>query len=163
VSINDNISIRRLQPGDIDMVRSLNELYACAFDDPENYLQKPPSPTYVKDLLSNNTTVLLVALTEAREVVGGLTSYILPKPEQNRSEMYVYDLAVAKQFRREKIASRMLSHADKIGRSQGCHITFVQADYEDEPAVRLYTSLGIREEVLHFDLTKLQLHDHRNS
>ncbi len=28
----------------------------------------------------------------------------------------------------------------------------VQADYEDEPAIRLYESLGNREEVLHFDI-----------
>jgi aminoglycoside 3-N-acetyltransferase I len=145
------------------MVRSLNELYASAFDDPENYLQKPPSPTYLENLLSNNATVLLVALTEAREIVGGLTGYILPKPEQNRSEMYVYDLAVAEQFRRRKIASRMLRYADKVGRSHGCHVTYVQADYEDEPAVRLYSSLGTSEEVLHFDLTKLQLPGRQNS
>ena len=29
---------------------------------------------------------------------------------------------------------------------------FVQADYVDPPAIRLYESLGTREEVLHFDI-----------
>jgi hypothetical protein len=30
---------------------------------------------------------------------------------------------------------------------------FVQADVGDEPAIQLYTSLGRREEVLHFDIS----------
>ena len=29
---------------------------------------------------------------------------------------------------------------------------FVQADHGDEPAIALYTKLGIREDVLHFDI-----------
>jgi aminoglycoside 3-N-acetyltransferase I len=32
---------------------------------------------------------------------------------------------------------------------------FVQAHYVDPPAVALYTKLGAREEVLHFDLPPL--------
>jgi aminoglycoside 3-N-acetyltransferase I len=28
----------------------------------------------------------------------------------------------------------------------------VQADYDDEPAVALHTKLGVRKEVLHFDI-----------
>jgi aminoglycoside 3-N-acetyltransferase I len=29
---------------------------------------------------------------------------------------------------------------------------FVQADLGDEPAIALYTKLGVREDVLHFDV-----------
>jgi hypothetical protein len=32
------------------------------------------------------------------------------------------------------------------------HVIFVQADLEDEPAIALYTKLGAREDVLHFDI-----------
>jgi aminoglycoside 3-N-acetyltransferase I len=31
----------------------------------------------------------------------------------------------------------------------------VQADYGDDPAVALYTKLGVREDVMHFDLPPL--------
>jgi aminoglycoside 3-N-acetyltransferase I len=30
-------------------------------------------------------------------------------------------------------------------------VIYVQADQGDEPAIRLYSSLGTREDVLHFD------------
>lgn len=29
---------------------------------------------------------------------------------------------------------------------------YVQADYGDEPAIALYTKLGVREDVMHFDI-----------
>ena len=32
------------------------------------------------------------------------------------------------------------------------HLIFVQADIGDEPAIELYTQLGVREDVLHFDI-----------
>jgi aminoglycoside 3-N-acetyltransferase I len=31
-------------------------------------------------------------------------------------------------------------------------IIYVQADYGDNPAITLYEKLGVREEVLHFDI-----------
>ena len=31
-------------------------------------------------------------------------------------------------------------------------MVYVQADYGDEPAIALYEKLGIREDVLHFDI-----------
>jgi aminoglycoside 3-N-acetyltransferase I len=35
---------------------------------------------------------------------------------------------------------------------RGAYVIFVQADLGDEPAIALYAKLGIREEVLHFDI-----------
>jgi aminoglycoside 3-N-acetyltransferase I len=32
------------------------------------------------------------------------------------------------------------------------YVIFVQADREDGPAISLYTKLGVREDVLHFDI-----------
>jgi len=31
-------------------------------------------------------------------------------------------------------------------------VLYVQADYADEPAIALYTKLGRREDVVHFDI-----------
>jgi aminoglycoside 3-N-acetyltransferase I len=42
----------------------------------------------------------------------------------------------------------------EIAARHGAYVIFVQADtdIEDEPAIALYTKLGTREEVLHFDI-----------
>jgi hypothetical protein len=38
------------------------------------------------------------------------------------------------------------------GNPPGAYVIFVQADLEDGPAIALYSKLGIREDVLHFDI-----------
>jgi aminoglycoside 3-N-acetyltransferase I len=86
------------------------------------------------------------------EVVGGLTAYVLPKFEQERSEIYIYDLAVAKEHRRKGVATTLIQYLHTLARSLNAWVMFVQADPGDEPAIRLYESLGRREKVYHFDI-----------
>jgi aminoglycoside 3-N-acetyltransferase I len=40
-----------------------------------------------------------------------------------------------------------------IARRRGAWVIFVQADYGDEAAIALYTKLGEREDVMHFDIS----------
>jgi aminoglycoside 3-N-acetyltransferase I len=40
----------------------------------------------------------------------------------------------------------------EIAARRGVWVIYVQADYEDDPAIALYEKLGMREEVLHFDI-----------
>ena len=74
------------------------------------------------------------------------------KFEQERSEIYIYDLAVAAPHRRQGIATALIQELQKIAEVRGAYVIFVQADIGDEPAIALYTKLGIREDVLHFDI-----------
>ncbi|MCG8525787.1 MAG: GNAT family N-acetyltransferase, partial [Opitutales bacterium] len=85
-------------------------------------------------------------------VVAGLVAYELCKFEQQRSEIYVYDLAVAANYRRNGIATSLLQTLKNIAAQRGAYVIFIQADYGDEPAIALYTKLGAREDVLHFDI-----------
>jgi aminoglycoside 3-N-acetyltransferase I len=91
------------------------------------------------------------ALAEG-EVVGGLAAYEMRKFEQERSEFYVYDLAVAEPHRRRGFATALLMETKRIAAARGAWVVMIQADREDEPAVALYTKLGVREEALHFDI-----------
>jgi aminoglycoside 3-N-acetyltransferase I len=36
--------------------------------------------------------------------------------------------------------------------SRGAWVIYVQADYGDDPAIALYSKLGTREDVMHFDI-----------
>lgn len=89
---------------------------------------------------------------EGDEVVGGIAAYELPKYEQARSEIYIYDLAVAAPHRRKGIATALIDELKKIAAARGAWVMFVQADRADEPAIALYSRLGTREDVLHFDI-----------
>lgn len=85
-------------------------------------------------------------------VVGGLAAYELRKFEQERSEVYIYDLAVAEAHRREGIATAPIEELRSIAAARGAWVVFVQADLGDDPAIALYSKLGTREDVLHFDI-----------
>jgi aminoglycoside 3-N-acetyltransferase I len=95
---------------------------------------------------------IAVAAFDAGAVVGGLAAYLLPKFEQARSELYIYDLAVAESHRRQGVATALIGELRKRAVERGAYVIFVQADHGDEAAIALYTKLGIREDVLHFDI-----------
>lgn len=143
--------IRRLTPGDVPLLRKLNGLFGAAFADPETYAGEPPGDAYLKALLAKEHVVALVALAD-REVLGGLVAYELDKFERARREVYIYDLAVAEEHRRHGVATALIGHLREIAARRGAWVVYVQADHGDEPAIALYAKLGVREEVLHFDI-----------
>ena len=55
-------------------------------------------------------------------------------------------------YRRRGIATGLINKLREIAREKGAWVIYVQADPPDEPAVKLYESLGTRENVLHFDI-----------
>lgn len=137
---------------DVALLRELTGVFAEAFEDAESYLGSPPSDEYLASLIERHDLIPLVALSEAR-VVGGLVAYVLKKFEQERSEIYIYDLAVAEAYRRQGIATGLINKLREIAREMGdVWVIYVQADPPDEPAVKLYETLGIREDVYHFDI-----------
>ena len=132
-------------------MRAVNRLFATEFDDHDSYAAAPPSDAYLANALADDKLIALAAL-EGTETVGGLVAYILEKLEQERSEIYIYDLAVLEPHRRRGVATQLISTLQGIARDIRAYVIFVQADYGDDPAIRLYEKLGTREEVLHFDI-----------
>lgn len=132
-------------------MREALRVFADSFEEEENFFSAPPGDAYLRRLLSDGRFVLLAAKSDGK-VVGALSAYELMKYEQERSEFYIYDLAVAEPFRRRGIARSLIEALKPIARDAGAWVIFVQADREDEPAVALYRSMGVEEQPLHFDL-----------
>jgi len=126
-------------------------LFGEAFQEPHTYNSSQPSKAYLERLLGSDTFIAVAAL-KGDEVVGGIAAYVLPKFEQERSELYIYDLAVAATHRREGIATALIMELKRIASLRGAYVIFVQADPGDDAAIALYTRLGTREDVLHFDI-----------
>lgn len=146
------INLRRLTSDDVPQMRNMLSMFGQAFEDIPTYTEDQLSTPYLADLLSSNTFVALAAF-EGDRVIGGLAAYVLPKFEQPRREIYVYDLAVAQSHRRLGVATALIRALQRLARELGAYVIFIQADYGDGPAVALYTKLGTREEVLHFDIS----------
>jgi aminoglycoside 3-N-acetyltransferase I len=144
-------SIRQLASDDVALMEAMLTTFGEAFDEVETYSAARPSKAYLERLLGSNYFIALAALKNGL-AVGGLVAYELHKFEQERSEIYIYDLAVAAAHRREGIATALIQELKKIAVARGAYVIFVQADSGDAPAIELYTKLGVREDVLHFDI-----------
>ena len=126
-------------------------LFGDVFEMPDTYTGSRPGDAYVGKLLADDGFFALVALEEDR-IVGGLAAYELKKFEQERSEIYIYDLAVDEAHRRQGIATALIESLKELGASRGAYLIFVQADQGDTPPINLYTKLGQREDIHHFDI-----------
>ncbi|HEY0921148.1 AAC(3)-I family aminoglycoside N-acetyltransferase [Rheinheimera pacifica] len=147
------LAYHHLVCGDLKLMEDLSTMFGEAFNDVETYTGKRPSADYLRRLLESDSFIAIVALDD-RKVIGGIAAYELRKFEQERSEIYIYDLAVTESYRRAGIATALIEELKKVAIKRGAYVIFVQADkgVEDEPAIALYTKLGQREDVLHFDI-----------
>ena len=146
-----SINVQRLAAADLGLLHAMLAMFGEAFGEAETYGAARPSEHYLERLLGSDRFVALAAV-EQGAVVGGLAAYVLDKFEQERSEIYIYDLAVAEPHRRTGIATALIEALKPIAAELGAYVIFVQADPVDAPAVALYSNLGKREDVLHFDI-----------
>lgn len=145
------MEIRQLDADDIDTMDAMLSMFGQAFGEPETYGTDRPDSDYQRRLLASDNFIALAAVA-GEGIVGGLAAYVLPKFEQARSEVYIYDLAVAAAWRRRGIATALIDRLRHVAAEQGAWVIFVQADHGDDPAIALYSKLGRREDVLHFDI-----------
>jgi aminoglycoside 3-N-acetyltransferase I len=132
-------------------MRELNMVFGRAFEDPDAYEAAPPPDQWLIHQLSSDAVVALVAVHQGA-VIGGLVAYELPKLEQARRELYIYDLAVDAAHRRQGVATALIDHLRHHAADRQAWVIYVQADHGDEPAIALYTKLGRRKDVMHFDI-----------
>jgi aminoglycoside 3-N-acetyltransferase I len=93
-----------------------------------------------------------VALKE-KQVVGGITGYELPMYLKEEKEMYLYDLAVDENYRRQGIASSLIEELKRYSKENNIKTIFVEAEEEDTGAVNFYKSLKAEElRAQHFNI-----------
>jgi aminoglycoside 3-N-acetyltransferase I len=147
----NSIDIRVIGTNDIASMRDILSMFGKAFEDVATYTDRQPHDDYLGQLLASSTFIAVAAFAGS-SVVGGIAAYVLPKFEQARSEIYIYDLAVDERFRRRGVATALIAELQKLADARGAYVIFVQADQGDEPAINLYAKLGVRQDVLHFDI-----------
>ena len=119
--------IRQLTSGDVALMDALLTTFGEAFGEVETYGAARPSRAYLERLLGSECFIALAALKNG-SVAGGVAAYELRKFEQERSEVYIYDLAVAAAHRREGIATALIQELKTIAVARGAYVIFVQAD-----------------------------------
>jgi aminoglycoside 3-N-acetyltransferase I len=142
---------KQLSDADVGALKQLLEVFAEAFEDHAAYQGAVPGDAYLRSLL-RRPHFITVAAMHGDQVVGGLAAYQLDKFEQDRREIYIYDLAVSAEHRRRGIATALITTLKALARERRAYVIYVQADKGDDAAIRLYESLGSKEDVYHFDI-----------
>jgi aminoglycoside 3-N-acetyltransferase I len=135
---------KRLDAADLAAMKAVLRLFGEAFDDLDTYQGAVPSDAYLLGLLRDETFFAVAAHDEHGATIGALAAYELKKFEQERSEIYIYDLAVDANHRRKGVATTLIKTLGEAARRRGAYVMFVQADIgeEDEAANALYRKLA---------------------
>jgi ribosomal protein S18 acetylase RimI-like enzyme len=120
MSRSPETDIRRLGPGDEDVVRRLAE--------------RPPQTA----LLADDRTIFLAAF-DGDEPVGFVFGYDLPRRHGAPSILFVYELDVAESHRRRGIATALVT---ELRRLSGATEAFVLTEPDNDAANALYEALG---------------------
>src|SRR5438105_4827641 len=97
-------SFKQLSNADVQLLKELLKVFGEAFEEVDAYQNAVPNNTYLESLLLKPHFIVLVAMN-GKKVVGGIVAYELEKFEQERREIYIYDLAVSEAHRRKGIAT----------------------------------------------------------
>ncbi|HAM82034.1 GNAT family N-acetyltransferase [Ornithinibacillus bavariensis] len=132
------VEYRKLAIGDESSFSKLVLLFNKEFGSPNlNYV----NDKNIRSLIAKPDFICFVAFI-GDEVVGGLTGYELLMYDQEGSSMYLYDLAVDKNYQRRGIGSNLVGELMDYCRSKDIKDLFVQADVEDQHAVEFYNKIG---------------------
>lgn len=141
------IHYKKLTKGDDEYFIDLILLFEDVFE-MQNF--KIPTREYLRKLLSKENFFVFVALLE-NKVIGGLTAYTLDQYYSTKPLVYIFDLAVKREFQRQGIGKNLISTINAYCKEAGVEEVFVQADLVDDYALDFYRSTGgIPEDVVHF-------------
>ncbi len=94
----------RLSQKDLSTFKSLLNLFNMVFEEEERSIG---SDAYLLKLLGNDQFITLVAVSQ-NEVLGGLTAYELPMAYSDRSEIFLYDMAVKTEHQRTGVGKKLI-------------------------------------------------------
>jgi aminoglycoside 3-N-acetyltransferase I len=124
------MGIRRLGPGDASEILRAAHLF-----------DEMPNPAAVDEYLADDRNVFLLA-HEGDEAVGFLRGTELAQLKSGQRQMFLYEIAVATNFRRRGVGKALIESLIRMCQERGFEEIFVFTDPANDPAVRLYRSTG---------------------
>jgi aminoglycoside 3-N-acetyltransferase I len=133
--------IEKLTAQDVTAFQEMLILFDAVFE-----VERPerPSEIYLANLLHQSDFAVWVASID-NQVVGGLTMYILPQYRSIKRMGYLYDIAVKNDLQRKGIGQMLLSACRAWCAANQITELFLQAENEDEQAIRFYRKTGASE------------------
>jgi ribosomal protein S18 acetylase RimI-like enzyme len=126
-----DVEIRRMTPADAALLAAYDEDIFDEAIDPDRLVRYLAQPGH-----------LMVCAIAADGLVIGQARGVLNLQPDTPSSLYVDNLGVAPDRRREGIAGRLLDELVAWGRENGCETAWVATEMDNEPARALYAGRG---------------------
>ena len=136
--------IRRLNKNDLPLAKALIELW-LKDDEVEN--PKLPPDKYLEKLLHKDDFYIFVAM-EGDQVVGGLTAYEIPMFYREENEMFLFEIGVSREYRKQGIATALIKALKTTCLEKGIKIIFLGTSVDNEAALALYKATGGEIEII---------------
>ena len=107
-------------------------------------------PKLLREFLANDKNILLFAYADSK-IAGAALVYFLPHPA-SEDTLYVHELDVHPNFRRQGVAEGLMNEVFQISRERGCPEVWLEASSGNVPANTLYKKLApnlIKDSVLY--------------
>ncbi len=145
--MKNSFKISRIQGKDVERFTELVELLNEVFETSNQIATK----NQLKKLL-NKSDFHAIVISKENKIIGGLTAYQLEQYYTDKSELYIYDIAVKKELHNQGIGKELINFLKDYSAKNGIETIFVQAHSNDEQAVKFYEStFGNGEKVDHFN------------
>ncbi|GAB3268004.1 GNAT family N-acetyltransferase [Sinomonas notoginsengisoli] len=127
-----NITLRRLIPGDAARLVAASDLF-----------DHPVADSGAREFLAKPGHHLLLAEDADGRAVGFVSGVETSHPDKG-TEMFLYELAVAPDWRRRGVASHLVNALAEIARELGCYGMWTGTEPGNEAALATYLSTGAR-------------------
>jgi ribosomal protein S18 acetylase RimI-like enzyme len=126
------MELRHLGPGDAGALAAANELFD--FD---------VRPGWARRFFEDGNHHLIVAYEDG--VAAGFVSGVETTHPDKGTEMFLYELGVAEQFRRQGLGTALVEAHARLARERACYGMWVLTDADNEAALGTYSNAGADE------------------
>ena len=126
------IEIRQPGPGEEEAVLAAEKLF-----------DNPPDAEATRRFLTEPTHHLLIAFDGEGRAVGFVSGVEVTHPDKG-TEMFVYELSVEADARRQGVGRKLVEALEAVARERGCYGMWVLTDHDNEAALATYARAGGR-------------------
>lgn len=144
------MEVVKLSPTETASFKQLISIFTQVFE--QNTILAQDS--YLEKLL-NNPDFMVFVVKLNKQLVGGLTIYVLHQYYAEKPLAYIYDVGILPDFQRQGLGKYLMEEAIKYCQLAGFEAAYVEAEADDLDAVQFYKRTEFSEmlQAVHFTYT----------
>jgi aminoglycoside 3-N-acetyltransferase I len=141
------MEIHKLESTELSAFKELIGIFMAVFENDSELADDE----HLHKLLNNPDFMVFVVNVDGK-IIGGLTLYVLHAYYCNKPQAYIYDVAIAKVYQGLGYGSQLMSEVCAYCAKHGFDQAYVEAESEDQDAIRFYRQTPFSHEMgaVHF-------------